>query len=136
MIPTNDSTPISVNDITMPSYTWRIDYESDYQIRAYTDNVRAMEQAIFKILNTERYKTLIYDWNYGIEIADLFGQPIPFIYAELQRRIEEALLADDRIKKVYNFSFSNVDDEVTATFDCDTTEGTFRNVKRTVSGIV
>ena len=66
-----------------------------------------MEQAIYKILLTERYQYLIYSWNYGIELKDLFGKPISYCCVELERRIKEALLQDTRITNVYNFEFEN-----------------------------
>ncbi len=87
---TNDALiPDTVNYIE-PSHTYDVDFRTDSQIRGYADKLRAMEQAIYKIINTERYQYIIYSWNYGIELQDLFGQPIPYVYAELQRRIEEA----------------------------------------------
>ena len=59
------------------SNTFRVRYENDYKLTGMCDDIEAMEQAIFKIINTERYKYLIYDWNYGIELSDLIGEPIP-----------------------------------------------------------
>ena len=119
-----------------PSYTWLLDYEDDNQIKGYCDERRAVEQAIFKILNTERYEYLIYSWNYGIELADLYGQPIPYVYAEIQRRIEEALLADDRISKVNNFVFSHTGGDVLVTFDAITEYGVITGISKEVENIV
>ena len=119
-----------------PSLTCKVDYETDSQIRGYCDDIRAMEQAVYKIVNTERYGYLIYSWNYGIELADLFGQPIPYVYAELQRRFEEALLADDRISAVQNFSFSNNGGDVIMTFDVVTRAGVLTGISKEVRGIV
>lgn len=119
-----------------PSYTWLLDYEDDNQIKGYCDERRAVEQAIFKILNTERYEYLIYSWNYGIELADLYGQPIPYVYAEIQRRIEEALLADDRISKVNNFVFSHNGGDVLVMFDAITEYGVIVGISKEVENIV
>lgn len=121
---------------TEPSYTYNLEYDKDSQIRGYCDELKAMRQAVYKIINTERYEYIIYSWNYGIELADLFGQPIPYVYAELQRRISEALLNDDRIVKVYNFDFSHNGGDVLAVFDVDTIYGTLTNVERAVQHIV
>lgn len=66
---------------------------------------RAMEQAVYKILNTERYKYLIYSWNYGIELEDLVGEQIQYVMPELERRISEALIQDERVTLVDNFEF-------------------------------
>jgi hypothetical protein len=79
-----------------PSRTYKIDIDKE-KIRGYTEEIEAVKQAIYKIINTERYNYLIYSWNYGIELADLFGEPIPYVYSELKRRIAEALTQDDRI---------------------------------------
>ncbi|MBF1346180.1 MAG: DUF2634 domain-containing protein [Megasphaera micronuciformis] len=92
-----------------------------------------MKLAVFKILSTERYRYPIYSWNYGIELEDLFGQPIPYVYAELQRRITEALEADDRIISVTGFEFSHDDGDVFARFDVETIFGTLENITKGVS---
>jgi hypothetical protein len=64
-----------------------------------------MEQAIYLILQTERYQYVIFSWNYGIELEDLFGMPISWVIPEVKRRIQEALLHDTRIKAADAFSF-------------------------------
>ena len=87
-----------------PTHTYRMDLRKSY-VRGYTDKLEAMEQAIYKILLTERYQYIIYSGNYGIETLDLYGQPISYICPELERRIREALLWDSRIKSVDNFEF-------------------------------
>lgn len=70
------------------------------------DGLEAIQQTVFKILSTERYKHLIYSWNYGIELEDLFGQPVTYACPEIERRVTEALLQDDRITGVDNFEFN------------------------------
>lgn len=125
-----------VNLVQQPSKTYALDFYNTNKVAGYKDELKAMEQAIYKIVNTERYKYIIYSWNYGIELYDLIGQPIPYIYAETQRRIEEALLNDDRINKVYNFVFSNTSGDVLVTFDVDTIYGTVTDVEKVVSGVV
>ena len=65
-----------------------------------------MKQAIYKILLTERYQYVMYSWNYGIETLDLYGEPVAYVCPELERRISEALLWDDRIKSVTDFEFN------------------------------
>ena len=72
-----------------------------------TDDIEAVKQAIYKILNTERYQYPIYSWNYGVELADLFGKPIAYVLPEIPRRIKEALVADDRIIDATAFELSH-----------------------------
>ncbi len=74
-------------------------------VRGYTDGLEAVKQAIFKTIMTERYQYIMYSWNYGIELSDLFGEPVTYVCPELKRRISEALLWDDRISGVDNFKF-------------------------------
>lgn len=75
-------------------------------VHGVCDGQEAMLQTIYKILNTERYLYSIYSWNYGIELQDLFGEPVSYVCAELQRRISEALMQDDRVENVTNFEFN------------------------------
>ncbi|MDY6267914.1 MAG: DUF2634 domain-containing protein [Selenomonadaceae bacterium] len=106
------------------SKTFRIAYERESQFAGMTDELDAMRQAIYKIINTERYEYIIYSWNYGIELADLFGKPVPFVYAELPRRITEALMQDDRILSVGDFRMSyNKKGDVLAEFTVHTIYG-------------
>lgn len=90
--------------VTMPSKQHRMDLDRT-RILGTCDNLEAVKQTIFKILNSERYAYLIYSWNYGIELIDLYGQPPMYVCPEVKRRIEEALLQDDRITAVDEFEF-------------------------------
>lgn len=106
-----------------PSRTYGVDFKSG-RVVGYIDEIEAMEQAIFKILSTERYEHEIYDWDYGLEISDLYGKPTPFVYSELKRRIKEALIQDDRITDVTDFVFESIDKTtILATFTVHTIFG-------------
>jgi hypothetical protein len=96
---------------------------NELTISGYTDEQEAMIQAIFLILNIERYEYLIYSWNYGIELTDLFGQPTSFVIPELERRITEALIQDSRITKVDNFTFETNRNKVYTKFTAHTIFG-------------
>jgi len=110
--------------------TYRMDHERK-RIIGYTDDREAMEQAIYKTLSTYRYDEIIYSWNYGAEIAKLFGQPIPYVYSELKRLTTEALLHDDRIISVEDFTFRNERNKVFMTLTANTIYG-FIEVKKEV----
>lgn len=79
--------------------TYKIDFKENRIIGKITD-LEAVEQAVYKILHTERFNYLIYSWNYGVEFENLIGKDYEFILGDLQRRIEEALFQDDRIEKI------------------------------------
>lgn len=85
-----------------PSKIYKMDLK-DISIRGFCDEKEAMKQAIFRILNTERYQYIIYSWNYGIETMDLYGEPTTWVVPELERRITEALSVDSRISSVTDF---------------------------------
>lgn len=89
---------------TTPSLNYKMALDGDRIINK-CDKLEAMKQVIYKIINTERYQYVIYSWNYGIELADLFGMPVHYVVPELERRITEALLQDDRIESLSNFEF-------------------------------
>lgn len=87
---------------TLPSRTLKMDH--DYKtINGTIDQIQAVEQAVFLILTTERYQWLIFSWNYGVELQNLIGKDPEYCIPEIERRIREALLQDDRITAVENF---------------------------------
>lgn len=95
-------------DITVkeqPTKTYKMELYKGNYILEFVDSQKAMEQAIYKIIRTERYKYIIYSWNYGIELEDLFGMPVEYCVVELERRVSEALLQDNRITAVQGFEF-------------------------------
>lgn len=130
MIPQNDN-DILENEVmeNQPSYTYAMDLENK-RIIGNNDKLAAVKQAVYKILNTERYHTLIYSWNYGVELSSLYGKPVSFCVPEIERRIKEALIQDDRISDVHDFTFDFPKKGVIATtFIVESTEGTFEENK-------
>ena len=106
-----------------PSKNYKLDIEHDV-ISGTCDKIEAMKQVIYKILNTERYQNIIYSWNYGVELQDLFGEPVAYVCSELERRVKEALMQDDRIEEVDNFEFDITEKRtVKATFTVHTIFG-------------
>ena len=134
MIPVRDSFISDKYTITEnPTKTYKMDIEDnkrDLRIKGCTDERKAMEQAIYKIILTERYQYLIYSWNYGIELRDLFGKPIPYCCVEIERRVREALMQDKRILQVYDFEFDNPQFEtIFVRFKADTIFGELNLMK-------
>lgn len=106
----------------LPTNTYKLNILKD-NITGYTDQLEAMRQVIYLILNVERYEYLIYSWNYGVELADLFGQPSNLAIPEIERRITEALKQDRRITNVTDFSFSTNKNKVFCNFKVTTIFG-------------
>ncbi|RKJ76112.1 DUF2634 domain-containing protein [Butyricicoccus sp. 1XD8-22] len=76
---------------------------------------------------------MIYSWNYGIELADLFGMLVSYVCPELERRIIEALTQDSRIQSVTDFTFESPKRNVLhTTFTVHTIFGDFQ-AERTVN---
>lgn len=114
---------------TQPSKNYKMHIKDDI-IHGTCDSLDAMVQIIYKILNTERYTYPIYSWNYGIELSDLIGEPVSYVCAELERRITEALIQDDRIKSVSDFEFdTSKKKEVVCTFVVHTIFGDVESEK-------
>lgn len=108
----------------MPSYTYAIDGENA-RVRGVTDDLSAIEQAINKILSTERYENQIYSTDYGIELQDLYGEDVEWVIPELEMRIKEALTVDERITDVSDFEFDIPKRGVVhVKFTVETTKGT------------
>ena len=110
MLPANGSF-INAQVIRQPTHTYKFHFMNN-RIIQYSDGIEAMQQFIYKTLQTDRYRHEIYDWNYGFEIDDLMGKPLSYAKAKLPRRIIDALICDDRVLAVNNFSFPIPDDNV------------------------
>ena len=126
MLPKTSEDLVTFTNVKQPSFTYYLDVEEE-KVIGNTDGLEAIRQTIYKILNTERYQTLIYSWNYGIELKDLIGKSYFYVCSELPHRITEALTQDDRIKSVEGFTFSKKKNAVSVTFQVNTTEGIIRS---------
>mgnify|MGYP000976332252 FL=1 len=122
MLPLNDKDILQINESTEPSNTFFIDFEKG-RISGFIDEKEAVKQAIMLILNTERYKFLIYSWNYGAELEALIGTHPDIVEDEAERLISEALLQDDRITAVYDFEFSRNRGALLVNFKVDSIYG-------------
>lgn len=128
MLPSNDLLS-SIEIETIPSKDYKMNIK-DNIINGYVDEIEAIRQTVYKILNTERYEYTIYSWNYGIELSDLIGEPVGYVCAELERRITEALTQDDRINSVDNFEFDYSEKNIVkVSFNVNTIYGSFETEK-------
>lgn len=124
MIPvTNDDLQQDFEIAVIPSRTFKLHPTTEI-VAGYVDELEAVKQAIYLILNIERFEYLIHSWDIGVELADLIGRPISFCLPEIKRRITEALVQDDRITVVENFEFDVNKGKVHATFTVSTIFGT------------
>lgn len=77
-------------------------------VKGKVDGLAALRQAIKLMLQVERDEYAIFSEEYGLRVNDLIGKDYPLVVAELERRIKETLLVDDRILAVDDFHFSAV----------------------------
>jgi hypothetical protein len=117
-----DYNTIYQQDNTMPSKTYYINRNTN-RISGYIDDKDAIVQAIYLILSTERYESVIYNWYYGTEFDSLVGKDRDFVKSELKRRIAEAILEDDRILDVTDFNISFNKDVANVVFLVETNIG-------------
>lgn len=112
---------LEIESLPGRSYMMHIDRN---RIQGICDKKEAVRQAVYKILNTERYDYIIYSWNYGIQLNDLYGEPVSYVCPELERRIADALSIDDRITSCNEFEFdTDKKGEIVVTFKVNTIYG-------------
>lgn len=110
-----------------PSKTYRLDPNSK-RIVGFVDGLDAVKQATFKILQTIRFEYLIYSPNYGLDGGSV-GKSRSYFQSEIKRKVREALLQDNRISDVIDFSFSYDGDSATVEFEVISKFGDFEYSK-------
>lgn len=116
MIPTESviTTDLELTDDIETSKTYKLSAD---KAQGFIDDLEALQQAIYKVLDTEKYEYPIYSFSYGIELENLIGKDVTYVRIEMKRRIQECLLQDERINSVENFQFNITEDEILCTFD-------------------
>ena len=110
------TTDLALSDEIEQTQTYSV---SEDRIQGFTDGLNALRQAIYHMLNTEQFEYPVYTLDYGLQTDDLFGKDREYVKSELQRRIRECLLTDDRVTGVDNFVFSVDGDKMLCTFDVE-----------------
>lgn len=105
-----------------PSKTYRLQGK---RLAGFIDGLDAVKQAVFFILNTERFEYPIYSNDYGVETQDLIGASRSYVVGDIERRITEALLQDDRITSIEDFNISYDRENANISFTVITTFGEF-----------
>ena len=89
--------------VTESSYNPRLDFKSN-ELNGFVDEKEALRQDIYVHLGIERYQySAIFPDNVGVEFSDLIGEEPDYVEGELQLRIEDCLLSDDRIDSLSDF---------------------------------
>ena len=90
-----------------PTKTYGIDFVNK-RIMGTIDDRDAVLQFIQKVLSTDKYAFEIYDWYYGNELIKLVGQSYDYVVTRIPNIFREALLVDDRITDVRDFTFKRI----------------------------
>jgi len=130
IIPAN----LEIVEEQQPSLTYGIDFDRR-RVVGKVDGLDAVKQAVFLILQTERYRHLIFTPDYGCELEGLVGRDPLFVQSEIKRRIREALMQDDRIEDVTNFSIQFDGDNALVRFTVVSVFGNFE-AEQEVTGSV
>ena len=112
----------------MSSKTYSVDFLKN-RIVGEKDGIEALKDTIFKIINTERYKYDIYDWNYGVEFSDIIGMDRKLAVTEIENRIKDALSIDERIKNISDFQFVENKNSIEVSFTVESIFGNIRESK-------
>ena len=104
-----------VEFVAQPSLTWKIDHAAG-RIAGTCDGHDAVKQAVEIILNVEQPAS-------GMLWEGLVGQDAGYVAAELQRRLQDALLTDDRITGLKNYEYSIDGQNLTVSFTVETVYG-------------
>ena len=121
-LPQGGTLPPQVEITSQPGRTWYID-KSTNRIRGDCDNWLAVRQAVEIILNVQRFRWQIYTPYSGMDWRNLIGNDPGYVAAELQRRVREALLMDDRVLDIRDYQYTIEDDMLTASFTVVTVYG-------------
>lgn len=126
MVPSGTQNLNSFEINVQPSKTYRLDVKNK-RILGNIDNNEAIMQAVMKILNTERYAYVIYSSQYGVELERFLGADFDFVIADLERTIREAILVDDRMISITDFSIEKSGlNELEASFTVNSVFGSTR----------
>lgn len=100
-----------------PLKTYGLDFENGV-IGGTINGTEAIKQFIVKAIRTARYRFAIYDDDYGCELDDLIGSDVSLelLETEIPRVIEEALIYDDRVDDVYDFTLTREGDRLDVSF--------------------
>lgn len=111
-----------VTFVSQPSRTWYINKETN-RIQGECDGWQSVRQAVEIILNVERFRWQIYSPYSGMQWEGLIGQDPGYVASELQRRITDALLMDDRVRGISDFAYTVEGNTLRASLTVNTVYG-------------
>ena len=122
MIPEQLYDITELEEVQYASQTYKLD-QSAKTLAGKVDDKEAVTQSILKLLATERYSSVIYDSDYGIELESLIGEDFDYVISELPRRITEALSYDDRVITITEYTYTKGVDSLEVSMTIETIYG-------------
>ena len=85
----------------------------------------ALKVWIYKAIKTKRYIHDVYTWDYGNDIEEIIGQGYDkgFIDSEVERRIKDCLMVNEKIKSCHDFNIELSNDHLTVNFKVESVYG-------------
>jgi hypothetical protein len=99
---------------------FNIDLENKKIANGYVEDKEALKIWIHFALRTERYKYLIYSWNYGNEINNIIGKKTTkeLFFSEVKRYIEECLVVNENITGIKDLKINRDGSKLNIEFTC------------------
>lgn len=107
---------------SQPGLTWWRDPQTN-RIVGQADGFKSVAQAVEVMLSVERFRWQIYKPFFGVSWDGLIGLDVGYVAAELQRRVRDAVMIDDRVTGVSNYSYTFDGDNLTAKITVNTVFG-------------
>lgn len=109
--------------VALPTRTYRLNFDGRPSA-GMLDGLEAMKQMIYLTLSCERYRYEIFSYNYGVELDGRIGeQNDGILRLKIRDAITDALIYDDRVTEVSDFSFSQDGKKLAVSFTVKTTQG-------------
>lgn len=116
----------SLEDVLLAKKTYRFDFETNRLTSELISGLEAVRQYVMLALRIPRYAHAIYSADTGNELADMLSDPDTtpdYKMMEIERLVTEAIIYDDRIRRVYDFNIEHIEDAFYVSFKVDTAAG-------------
>lgn len=131
MIPTYENNlagSFEVDDTT-PKKVYKIDWENNRLLTRKIDGEQAVRQNIVVMTTVEYLEhEAMPNW-FGIAMKDMYGMPITFVAANIERLIKEAISVYNIVDRAYDFDIEVIDKySLGVTFNAELTDGSVLNM--------
>lgn len=123
---TDEEIALVTPDVTASSIR---EYELDFATGRLTGRIVTGVDALciwaYLALKAQRYRWVIYSWQYGEEYTNLIGYSFDedYLYSEVKRYIEECLLINEHITAIEDLTVSQVKEKLYVKFKLVTNVG-------------